>query len=402
MSDGIRSPLYTFCGQLNLGTRFPENEYQIPSPTYFFDDFACRENKFFSDCFSCDDQVSDFDRREDWTMAEKEEHINLIELSTYEQQLSRQRELIRLKLAHGFKQLQSVENNRLALNQLIRKRWGSRQVLKEEENEWGSKFSLTNNVMNNKSETSYLEVDNEKESWSYKSADNFTCSSEKTSEQSDGKNSRPKQPPQKTWHCRHFLKGHCERGDTCGFRHDRSVFCTNKQKVFLGGLPTNMTSSLLTEKLAEQGYTVLNPPKILRGFSPNVCLGSVEEAKKLIEKGSIFIDGTVVRVRSFEGYNPDNIKSLPDEVERSVFLGGLTLCTTSDMIKDELGKLGIEVVNIPVVKTGYSPQVTLGSAEQAQALLKLKQVQISGVMVSVRPFANIRKSSGRRRKRTNK
>merc|ERR1719204_588779 len=141
--------------------------------------------------------------------------------------------------------------------------------------------------MINKSKALCLELDNEKESCSYKYTDNFTGSSERTSEQSDCKNSTTEQPPKKTRHCRHFLKGHCVRGNSCGFRHDRSVFCSNKQKVFLGGLPAYMTSSLLIEKLTEQGYTVLNHPKILRWFSPQVCLGSIEEAKKLIEKASI-------------------------------------------------------------------------------------------------------------------
>jgi len=153
--------------------------------------------------------------------------------------------------------------------------------------------------------------------------------------------------------------------------------------------------------LADQGYTVLNHPKILRWFSPQVCLGSVEEAQSLIEKGTIVIDGAVIRVRPFEAFTRGNKKKLPDEVERSVFLGGLAAGTTAEMIKDELGNLGLVVVNIPMVKSGYSRQVALKTYQQAQTLLKLMRVQINGALVNVRPFANIRSSSDKRKKRKN-
>merc|ERR1719510_1049416 len=84
--------------------------------------------------------------------------------------------------------------------------------------------------------------------------------------------------------CRHFLKGHCNRGKTCDFLHDPSIFCPSSQKVFLGGLPAHITEATLRQKLLQQGYKVINKPKVLRGFTPQVCLASVEEAQKLIEK----------------------------------------------------------------------------------------------------------------------
>jgi len=179
------------------------------------------------------------------------------------------------------------------------------------------------------------------------------------------------------------------------------VFCTDLQKVFLGGLPSHLTSSLLRKKLAEQGYTVLNNPKIIRWFSPQVCLGSVEEAQKLVRNGTIVIDGSVIRVRPFEAYTRENQKKLPDEVERSVFLGGLAAGTTTEMIRNELGKMGLVVVNIPELKSGYSPQVALQTFEQASRLLKLKRVEINGSQVSVRPFANIRSSSAKKKNKNN-
>jgi len=212
-----------------------------------------------------------------------------------------------------------------------------------------------------------VDIEDEKEAWSRQSMEleNFSGSNQKTMEHSDSRSPQAEEPQQKTKHCRHFLKGHCKRGDACGFRHDRSVFCSDKQKVFLGGLPPHLTGNLLREKLEEQGYTVLNQPKIKQWFSPQVCLGSVEEASRLIEKRTIVIDGTCIRVRPYEGFSRDNKKTPADEVERSVFLGGLAPLTTINMIKDDIGIMGMKVVNMPELKTGYSPKVTLETVNQA-------------------------------------
>jgi hypothetical protein len=103
-------------------------------------------------------------------------------------------------------------------------------------------------------------------------------------------------------------------------------------------------------------------------------------------------------VRPYEAFTPDKKKKLPDEVERSVFLGGLATRTTAEMICDKLAKLGLIVVNIPELKSGYSPQVTLRTFEQAQTLLKLLRVEKNGSLVSVRPYANIRSSYGKKKK----
>jgi len=198
------------------------------------------------------------------------------------------------------------------------------------------------------------------------------------------------------YHCKHFLKGHCQRGDSCGFRHDHSIFCTDMQKVFLRSLPSHITSSMLIKELEDRGYTVLNKPKILRRFSSHVCLGSLEEAQRLLEKGNIIIDSKVVHVRPFKAL--DHEKKQPDEVERSVFLGGLNSSTTVEIIKDVLGNMGLVVVNIPVLKSGYIRQVVLETIQQAQSLLKKSKVQINGASVNIRPFANITSSSGGKNK----
>jgi len=195
--------------------------------------------------------------------------------------------------------------------------------------------------------------------------------------------------------CRHFLKGHCKRGKACDFLHDSSIFCSEFQKVFLGGLPSHIVESTLKEKLVEQGYTVINKPKVLRGFTPQVCLGSVQEAQRMIEKGKVMIDGVLVDVRPYEAFAKDNLeKKLPDDVKRSVFLGGLPNGTTGQTIKEELEKLDVKVVNHPLIKTGFTPQVILGSLEQAQKLVNLKKVRINNTLVDVRPYVNLRERHG--------
>jgi len=189
--------------------------------------------------------------------------------------------------------------------------------------------------------------------------------------------------------CRHFLKGHCKRGNACDFLHDLSIFCPNSQKVFLGGLPANITEVTLRQKLAEQGYEVINKPKVLRGFTPQVCMASVEEAQKLIEKRNILIEGSLVDVRAYEAFAKGDIDKIrPDEIKRSVFLGGLSRGTTSQMIKDDLEKMDVKIVNHPIVKTGFTPKVTLATVEESNMLIKLKKVRINDTLVDVRPYIN--------------
>jgi len=191
--------------------------------------------------------------------------------------------------------------------------------------------------------------------------------------------------------CRHFLKGHCKRGKVCDFLHDSSIFCPSMQKVFLGGLPAHITEVTLRQKLAEQGYNVINKPKVLRGFTPQVCMGSVEEARRLIEKRKILIDGSLVDVRPYEAFaKGDMDKKLPDDIKRSVFLGGLSNGTTSQMIKDDLGRMDIKVVNHPLIKTGFTPKVTLATVEQTNMLIELKKVRINDILVDVRPYVNFK------------
>jgi len=191
--------------------------------------------------------------------------------------------------------------------------------------------------------------------------------------------------------CRHFLKGHCKRGKGCDFLHDPSIFCPNSQKVFLGGLPAHITEATLRQKLAKQGYKVINKPKVLRGFTPQVCMASVEEAQKLIKKRNILIDGSLVDVRAYEAFAKGGIdESRPDEIKRSVFLGGLSKGTTSQMIKEDLQKMDLKVINHPLVKTGFTPKVTFGTVKETNMLIKLKKVRINDTLVDVRPYVNFK------------
>jgi len=192
--------------------------------------------------------------------------------------------------------------------------------------------------------------------------------------------------------CRHFVKGFCLRGVACDFLHDPSIFCSDTQKVFLGGLPLNLTPTTLKEKLEEQGLTVLNKPRILRGFTPQVCLGTVKEAEMLIAQRYIYIDEHRVDVRPYQ--DRDQLRQagvLPRVVKRSVFLGGLPENTTGNMIIKDLQRLDVKVVEYPVVKNGYAPRVVLGSLEHAKMLVDLKRVMVNGSVVDVRPYVNFRK-----------
>jgi len=190
--------------------------------------------------------------------------------------------------------------------------------------------------------------------------------------------------------CRHFVKGFCLRGDSCEFLHDPSIFCTDEQKVFLGGLPLHMTSAILKAKLEEQGITVLNKPRIMRGFTPQVCIGSVEQAERLIATRFLNIDDHRVDVRPYQDREQLR-QGLPSIVKRSVFLGGLPEDTTGEIIVEDLQRLDVKVVNFPVVKNGYAPRVVLGTLEHAKMLVALKRVMVNGTAVDVRPYVNFRK-----------
>jgi len=190
--------------------------------------------------------------------------------------------------------------------------------------------------------------------------------------------------------CRHFIKGYCLRGESCDFLHDLSIFCKDEQKIFLGGLPLGITSASLKSSLEEKGMTILNKPRVLRGYSPQVCLGSVEEAQKLISVGYINIGDHRVTVRPFQ--DKDKLRHLPPRPsKRSVFLGGLPEGTTGQMIIHDLERLDVKVDGFPIVNNGFAPRVVLESLKQKNLVVALNRVLINGSVVDVRPYVNFRK-----------
>jgi len=178
---------------------------------------------------------------------------------------------------------------------------------------------------------------------------------------------------------------------------DSNVVNCADQKVFLGGLPLGMNERELRNELASLGYKVLRRPKILRGFAPEVMMRSVTEAKEMVEKGTININGSTVEVRSFNFYNKrSKARNIPNVEKRSVFLGGLPIGTKVLDIMATMKKLNMRIVNHPVIKRGFSPQVIMHSISQAQKLIKMKNILINGKFVEVKPY-----STPQNRKRVN-
>jgi len=170
-------------------------------------------------------------------------------------------------------------------------------------------------------------------------------------------------------------------GKPCSPNTDRD------QRVFLGGLPLGMTERSLRQQLAVQGYKVLKRPKILRGFAPEVLMRSVEEAKELVERGTITINGVEVEIRPFNSLmKQSESRKIPNVKKRSIFLGGLSDSTTPKDIQNAFAEMGVRIVNYPVVKFGFSRQVILETIRQAKAMIAKKKVVINGTLVDVRPF----------------
>jgi len=170
------------------------------------------------------------------------------------------------------------------------------------------------------------------------------------------------------------------------------------QRVFLGGLPIGITERMLRQHLAALGYKVLKRPKILHGFAPEVWMKTVEQAKDLIEKGVIMIEGMAVEVRPYNSLTKlSELKKLPNVGRRSVFIGGLPAGTTTKNLQDVLAGMGMKVLNYPVIKHGFARQVILDTISQAKSLIKMEKIQINGVYGDVRPFVN-----QKRRRRTTK
>jgi hypothetical protein len=186
--------------------------------------------------------------------------------------------------------------------------------------------------------------------------------------------------------CRHYAKGWCRQGESCSFLHSDKDTYPDSQKVFLGGLPHSITPSKLVDELKQQGYEVMNKPKIFRGFSPQVCLSTSAEALKMLQEGKITIYGSKVEVRPYKAITKKERDRQLDIYRRSVFLGGLPSSITVQMLKTSIEKLGMKLVNRPLMKAGFIPKVTLATAEQAQDLVARATIDLNGAKVNVRPY----------------
>jgi len=178
----------------------------------------------------------------------------------------------------------------------------------------------------------------------------------------------------------------------CQSDFPRKSHIVNKgqETVFLSGIPLHLTPGLLKAKLEDQGLTVLNKPKIKRGYAPEVCLGSAEEAATLIAQRFILVDGHNIDVRPYQSRHQLR-KGFVSVIKRSVFLGGLPSTTTSEMIIADLERLDVKVAEAPVIKKGFAPRVILESSKDAELLVSLQRVFINGTVVDVRPYVDCRK-----------
>jgi len=186
--------------------------------------------------------------------------------------------------------------------------------------------------------------------------------------------------------CRHFIGGYCKFGDACNFKHSEQSSYPDSQKVFLGGLPQSVTTEILVDELTKKGFNVLNKPKIFRRFSPQVCLGSIEQAQNMLHLGTVSIYGCDVDVRPYKAHTQKELNRQLNITNRSVFLGGVPSTMTVRILKTEIEKMGMKVTNHPQIKAGFIPKVTLASAHQAKQLIAKCVIYVNGANVSVRPY----------------
>lgn len=166
----------------------------------------------------------------------------------------------------------------------------------------------------------------------------------------------------------------------------------DEQRVFLGGLPIGITERMIRQHLSALGYKVLKRPKVLHGFAPEVWMKTVDQAKDLIEKGKIMIEGLEVEVRPYNSWTKlSELKKLPNVGKRSVFIRGLSSDTTTKNLQDVLSQMGMKVINYPVIKNGFARQVILDNISQAKTLINMKKIQVNGTFVDVRPFVNYKR-----------
>merc|ERR1719228_2270000 len=116
---------------------------------------------------------------------------------------------------------------------------------------------------------------------------------------------------------------------------------------------------------------------------------SAKEAQELVAKETIVLKGVEVEVRPYNSLTKrSKLRKIPNVGQRSVFLGGLPEGTTARDIKDTLMKMGMKVLNWPVISDKFSRQVILEEVPQAARLIKMRKLLLNGKLVDIRPFVN--------------
>jgi len=182
--------------------------------------------------------------------------------------------------------------------------------------------------------------------------------------------------------CHHFKKGFCKLGESCNFCHGVRICHPDSQKLFLGGLPKNITSETLVIEFRKKGYTIMNEPKVFRRFCPQVCFGSTKEAQRMLREGKISILCCSVDVRPYKARTHKEMDRQLNVNNRSVFFVGVPSFITVRYLKAELEKMGFKVTNYPQL----IPKFTLATAQQAKQLIAKGALLLNGVAISVRPY----------------
>jgi len=74
----------------------------------------------------------------------------------------------------------------------------------------------------------------------------------------------------------------------------------NNRSVFLGGVPSFITVRYLKAELEKMGIKVTNYPQRKSWFIPKLTLATAQQAKQLIAKGALVLNGVSISVRPYK------------------------------------------------------------------------------------------------------
>jgi len=107
-------------------------------------------------------------------------------------------------------------------------------------------------------------------------------------------------------------------------KEERRSRSTKDNLIFVGGINIETTAQELTSELSDQGFNVVNKPRIRVGnsfaYCPDLVLSSKNEVRRLLGMGRIMIKGQWVDVRA---YTPKEEKVVSSDDDVSVSLSDL-------------------------------------------------------------------------------